>query len=813
MPSVKDIQYNRKQAADYMKKVGVSGNEDDLVNEYIKNNPDDADALMLPEMSQLKSAALGIGSGLTGGLGTKVAPSVFGTKEELELAEAMNPRSFLAGDIAGSIAQTAPLMLIPGVGELKAAQLLAKAPKIAKVTGLTSKTLPMVQKVGQASAISGGIRGAGTTEEGADVNQYLENIGKGALTEGALGTAFGIPAASKTGKALKAGVVGYGLGEGFIDEGAGLPIGGLAAAGSALPVSGSSILPRALGAVGRTLTSERGKGITARLAGANPEEFKKIASDPDQITKIIKDIKNVPIGEKQAQLFDRITAIQNYNTNKLQEAELAVKTLKDEAPKKKAMEVASKSKEILSKIDDIFKDKQNLASKQSAEATRQVEQFYIKNPKVALQGDALSIPNLIKDIDRRINSLKVNGKAPSSPDSRKAIATLKNIKNQIMPAEPVSTGLLDASGAPILTSQATPEKLSVRKYLQIKDDIADMLLNFKPGGGKVSNYEKNLLGIKQLIDNTLKTNMQNIEDPAIRDAFNQAVADSQRYAKAAGIGGKYYSTPEKAESTLKSLIKMDPVLQDLTAVQKAKIRGLEEAAQLANQPGISSDIRRLRSMQQAPVDVNIPNEIQSQLAESQMGKQMIGTNPATVKSLLEKISKPGEQFIPEKRSIPQLEGLREKAFAETNDPIFRAPLTEDVKAYQTRRFLESPTNRGSDISNWLTSLGGSAGNLVLGGAGRVAGSIFGRAAAKDVADRGAVVALKATKWGIDKDKALQKYIAQNPDATRNVGQAYSEAVDKMSPRTFAIFNYLMGTQDLGYRKVTGQAGDSADKEE
>lgn len=867
MPSIKDIIYNRKQAADYVRSKGGKGTDDELISQYISDNPDDASVLKLPNISPLGSAVRNVAYGLTGGLSTKVFPDILGSQEQIEADIAVNPRASLAGDIGGSIIQTAPLMMIPGVREARAAQLLSKVPRLAKATGLTAETLPNVLKVARASTISGGVRGAGTTEEGSDVSQYLENIGKGALSEGALGTAFGIPAASKTMRGLKAGAVGYGLGEGFIGEDSGTLTGGLAAAGSLIPASGSSYVPRALGALGRSMTSERGKGFMARLAGSNPEEFKKVASDAKTIDRLVKDIKEIPIGEKQAQLYDRITAIQNYNTNKLQEAELAIKTLKEEAkinrltkiegktkeaasalkkfkeeaPIKRATELANKTKDVLGKIDNLLSENKNLASRASANATRRMENIYAQFPEVATQGEALKVTNLVNNITQQINNMMIGGKKPTDPDARKAITSLNNIKNQLLgakaklnpPVEQPSNLQMRLGMRPQVTQEI--DKLPVQDYLKIKNDIADTLVNFSPNQKKITASQQSLLNVKDLIDKTLKSNMEFIPDPVAKAEFKAASNEAIDLARAAAVSGKGFSTPEKIESSLKGLMKTD-ITGDLTALQKARIGALEKTAKLAGKTGITEDIMQLRALKNQPIDltvpeyitsqiksakelkrqpldVTIPNEIQSQLAEAQLTKGTLGTNPASVKSLLEKISKPGEQFIPEKRSIPQIEALREKALAETQDPIFRTPLTEDIQNYQTRRFLEAPTNRGSDISNALTYIGSTAGDMILGPVGRLAGSIFGRAAAKDVADRGSVVALKATKWGLDKNQALKEHIAQNPNALKNYGQVYSEAINKMSPNNFARFNFLLGSNSLGYRRSMGLAGDTPVDEE
>lgn len=818
MPSIKDIVGNRNKVITGLKSKGYGGTDEELINMYSASYPEATDALKLPNISPLGSAGRNIAYGLTGGLSTKTLPDILGSQEQIEADIAVNPRASLAGDIGGSIIQTAGLMMLPGAREARAAQLLSKVPRLAKATGLTAETLPNVLKIARASTISGGARGAGTTEEGSDVSQYLENIGKGALSEGALGTAFGIPAASKTMRGLKAGAVGYGLGEGFIGEDSGTLTGGLAAAGSLIPASGSSYIPRALGALGRGMTSERGKGFMARLAGSNPEEFKKVASDAKTIDRLVKDIKEIPIGEKQAQLYDRITAIQNYNTNKLQEAELAIKTLKEEAPKKKAMELANKTKDVLGKIDNLLSENKNLASRASANATRRMENIYAQFPEVATQGEALKVTNLVNNITQQVNNMMIGGKKPTDPDARKAITSLNNIKNQLLgaktklnpPVEQPSNLQMRLGMRPQVTQEI--DKLPVQDYLKIKNDIADTLVNFSPNQKKITASQQSLLNVKDLIDKTLKSNMEFIPDPVAKAEFKAASNEAIDLARAAAVSGKGFSTPEKIESSLKGLMKTD-ITGDLTALQKARIGALEKTAKLAGKTGITEDIMQLRAMKNQPLDLTIPNEIQSQLAEAQLAKGTLGTNPATVKSILEKISKPGEQFIPEKRSIPQIEALREKALAETKDPIFRTPLTEDIQNYQTRRFLESPTNRGSDISNALTYIGSTAGDMILGPVGRLAGSIFGRAAAKDVADRGSVVALKATKWGLDKNQALKEHIAQNPNALKNYGQVYSESINKMSPNNFARFNFLLGSNSLGYRRSMGLAGDTPVDEE
>ena len=873
MPSIKDIVGNRNKVITGLKSKGYGGTDEELINMYSASHPEATDALKLPNISPLGSAGRNIAYGLTGGLSTKTLPDILGSQEQIEADIAVNPRASLAGDIGGSIIQTAGLMMLPGAREARAAQLLSKVPRLAKATGLTAETLPNVLNIARASTISGGARGAGTTEEGSDVGQYLENIGKGALSEGALGTAFGIPAASKTMRGLKAGAVGYGLGEGFIGEDSGTLTGGLAAAGSLIPASGSSYIPRALGALGRGMTSERGKGFMARLAGSNPEEFKKVASDAKTIDRLVKDIKEIPIGEKQAQLYDRITAIQNYNTNKLQEAELAIKTLKEEAkinrltkiegktkeaasalkkfkeeaPIKRATELANKTKDVLGKIDNLFSQNKNLASRASASATKKVEDIYRQFPDIATQGDKLKVTNLVNDIDQRIKGLMIGGKKPSDIDARKTISYLKNIKSQLQGAKsklnpPVEQAVQPSNLQRMLgmRPQAVEriekvDKLPVEDYLKIKNDIANTLSGFKPGQEKVSISNKNLLEVKDLIDKTLKSNMEFIPDPVAKAEFQSASKTAVDLARVASVSGKRFSTPELAESSLKGLLKPD-ITGDLTTAQKTRISALGKTAKLAGQPDFTEDIMQLRALKNQPIDltvpeyitsqiklakelkrqpldVTIPNEIQSQLAEAQLAKGTLGTNPATVKSILEKISKPGEQFIPEKRSIPQIEALREKALAETKDPIFRTPLTEDIQNYQTRRFLESPTNRGSDISNALTYIGSTAGDMILGPVGRLAGSIFGRAAAKDVADRGSVVTLKATKWGLDKNQALKEHIAQNPNALKNYGQVYSESINKMSPNNFARFNFLLGSNSLGYRRSMGLAGDTPVDEE
>lgn len=802
MPSIKDIVYNRKQAADYVRSKGGKGTDNELVSQYISDNPDDASALTLPDISPTKSFVRGLGAGATGEIMSKVAPSVFGTPEDLLAAEAVNPRAYLAGDIAGSVAQTLPLMMIPGVGEAKAAQLLSKVPRIAKTTGLTAKTLPTVQKVAQASTISGGLRGAGTTEEGADIGQYGENILGGALREGTLGTILGTPATSRTAKALKTGLVSYGLGSAFLEPEVDSNLIGLGALGAA----GSRFVPAtlspsfygklAVGSLGKVATGGTSKNLLARISGIkDKEQFSQIAKDSNAIDKILKDIETTPIAEKHKILYDRLDDLAIANQNRLAMAETAVANIKENAPKERAQKIADKTKDVLEKINNIFLENRNPASKASADATRRMEEIYKANSKIATQGDTLKVSNLNKFIDQRIDDLKVGGSMPTSPDSRRAISLLNNIKKQIN-IQGQQTKIVDQFGNQI--SRAPQEKLPVDTYLKIKDDIADSLTSFKPNQKKITASQKSLLDVKDLIDKTLKSNMSLLTDPAVKQEFELASKASQELARKAAISGKAFS-PESVESTLSSLMKQNAT-QDLSTLQKNRLAALETASKLTRKPGVVEDILSLREAVAKPVDLSIPTEIQSQLAQAQEMKKILKPETLTMK-----LTKPTQEYIPETKNLPKIEKFREDLLKQTGDPMYEKPLAADIDELKTRRFLGASTNRGSDISNFFVNTAGAAGEAVAGTPGRVVGNILGRAAS-DEATEGSTWALKTLKKGYDAQKTLQDVIAGDPKLAQTPAQRYvPDAIKNMSPKNFAIFNYLMGTRSLDYRKKTGLA--------
>lgn len=798
MPSIKDIIQNRSKVVEHLKSQGIKGTDEELVSQYASEYPDFAKSLTLPDISPTKSFVRGLGAGATGEIMSKVAPSVFGTPEDLLAAEAVNPRAYLAGDIAGSVAQTLPLMMIPGIGEAKAAQLLSKVPRIAKTTGLTAKTLPMVQKVAQASTISGGLRGAGTTEEGADIGQYGENILGGALREGTLGTILGAPATSRTAKALKTGLVSYGLGSAFLEPEVDSNLIGLGALGAA----GSRFVPAtlspsfygklAVGSLGKAATGGTSKNLLARISGIkDKEQFSQIAKDSNAIDKILKDIETTPIAEKHKILYDRLDDLAIANKNRLAMAETAVANIKESAPKERAQKIADKTKDVLEKINNIFLENRNPASKASADATRQMEAIYMKYPEIATQGNALSISNLNNVINEKISNLMVGKAKPSSSNSRKAIALLKNIKEQ-----------LGETQAPeyrnIFLPNKPPDKLPVESYIKIKNDIAASLENFKPNERKVTASQKSLLDVKDIIDKNLKANMALIEDPADRQAFELASKASREFARKAAISGNIFS-PESVESTLSSLMKQN-ITQDLSTLQKNRLAALETASKLSGKPGITQDILSLREAVAKPVDLSIPTEIQSQLAQAQEMKKILKPETLTMK-----LTKPTQEYVPETKNLPKIEKFREDLFKQTGDPMYEKPLAADIDELKTRRFLGASTNRGSDISNFFVNTAGTAGAVVAGEPGRFAGNILGRALSDD-ATEGGTFALKTLKKGFDAQKTLQDFIAGNPKVAQTPAQRYvPDAIKNMSPKNFAIFNYLMGTRSLDYRKKTGLA--------
>lgn len=795
MPSIKDIIQNRKKVVESLRNEGVEGADEDLINIYTSSYPKASKALKLPDISPTKSFIRGLGAGATGEIMSKVAPSVFGTPEDLLAAEAVNPRAYLAGDIAGSVAQTLPLMMIPGIGEAKAAQLLTKVPRIAKTTGLTAKTLPTVQKVAQASTISGGLRGAGTTEEGADIGQYGENILGGALREGTLGTILGTPATSRTAKALKTGLVSYGLGSAFLEPEVDSNLIGLGALGAA----GSRFVPAtlspsfygklAVGSLGKAATGGTSKNLLARISGIkDKEQFSQIAKDSNAIDKILKDIDATPIAEKHKILYDRLDDLAIANKNRLAMAETAIANIKENAPKERAQKIADKTKDVLEKINNIFLENRNPASKASADATRQMEAIYMKYPELATSGEGLRASNLTKVINNKIGELKVGGAMPSSDNSKKAINLLNNIKDQIAKGQ-----LPD----PYMAGKKL-EKLPVKTYLKIKNDIAESLENFNPNEKKVTPSQKSLLDVKDIIDKNLKANMALIEDPADRQAFELASKASRELARKAAISGKAFS-PESVESTLSSLMKQN-ITQDLSTLQKNRLAALETASKLSGKPGITQDILSLREAVAKPVDIAIPTEIQSQLAQAQEMKKILKPETLTMK-----LTKPTQEYIPETKNLPKIEKFREDLFKQTGDPMYEKPLAADIDELKTRRFLGASTNRGSDISNFFVNTAGTAGAVAAGEPGRFVGNILGRALADD-ATEGGTFALKTLKKGFDAQKTLQDFIAGNPKVAQTPAQRYvPDAIKNMSPKNFAIFNYLMGTRSLDYRKKTGLA--------
>lgn len=841
MPSIKDIVYNRKQAADYMKKIGGTGSDDELVSQYIKENPDDAQALSLPNISKTKSAALGFGSGITGGIGSKALPSIFGTQEELALAEQVNPKSFAAGDIAGSLTQTAPLMMIPGVGELKAAQLLSKVPKLAKTTGLTAKTLPQLQKVAQASTISGGLRGVGTTPEGASAGEYAENILGGALKEGTLGTIFGVPSQSKTAQALKTGLVGYGLGSTFGDE-EGTTASALGLAGLAsplarrVPMNMSAYFNKPLLGLGqapaKAITSDTGKSMVAGFFGVNPVAFKEIANDEKQVVKILRDINKTPLEEKQKDLISRLEAIRSINLDNLQKAETAKASLVSEAKINKVNDYQNRANNIVSTIQNLFTDPKNPASTfnpasiASAKARSQAEQSLIKAGESAIQGDNLNVSNILKPLIGTISKYKIQsptGKSivPKTGEGRQVVNTLNKYVDDIKALQSKNIQNIPGTGMTSFEMKMAgikpkpidlPNKLSPEDYLTLKKNIEFDLQSFKPGEQRPKAVTKALLDVKQMIDEQLKANVPE---------FKAGMKEAEKLQKIASTSAKKFIGPEgiKAEKALESMAKIGPsgMPETLTRQQMVDIGRLSQAQQLATgQSTLGQQIMGLRKEAVAPLEQTAVGAektslsqalqpIEQQIQEASGVRAILPTerSPETV---LRGMTKPQEGYSFYKEKIPQIEQARERIAKQVGSPELTKPLTEDLKNYQVRRFLESPVNRGSDVSNALVNIGGTIGSI-FGKPGQLAGQIFGRSQARDVAEKGGERALRTVNWANNYQKRLQNYIARNPEAAKYYGEGMFNAIERMSPRSFAIFNYLMSSKNQDYRKFIDQAGE------
>lgn len=169
-------------------------NLQDLYNEYIaaKTPLPEVDAIPKSATQQAEELAA---QGFTGDIGPTSTDEVYDEalqdeRARLKAAEEQHGKTYMAGDIAGSL-----LIPVPGAGAAKAGgKILSKAGKLGKAAekgAKAAKGMSKAKKMAAAGAATGAVEAAGRTEEDLGTAEGLIDVGQGALAGGAFGGLLG----------------------------------------------------------------------------------------------------------------------------------------------------------------------------------------------------------------------------------------------------------------------------------------------------------------------------------------------------------------------------------------------------------------------------------------------------------------------------------------------------------------------------------------------------------------------------------------------------------------------------------------------